>query len=304
MGQKDLAQNDYFSDLHRFADACNGILFQGEAVVSAEELQEVNSEIVYQEQGTYRKVIPDKICKWMGTYIAILTLENQTKVDYSMVFRVMKSEAISYEKQWTERAKEKAEEGKLSFYDELCWKGKDEYFIPVITIVIYFGKDKKWDGARCLYEMLDIGENIKPFVTNYRINLFDYHEHEDFKVFQTENRELFEMLSCAKNKKKMNELLNSNIRYRKMDSKVAKNIATIIGQELKLEKETEVIDMCQAWDDWREEGRCEGIEIGRCDTKLEDIRNIMENFNVTVSQAMNCLKIPEVEKEKYLSLLK
>ena len=29
MGQKDLAQNDYFNDENRFADMCNGILFHG-----------------------------------------------------------------------------------------------------------------------------------------------------------------------------------------------------------------------------------------------------------------------------------
>ena len=30
MGQKDLAQNDYLNDNVRFADMCNGIIFQGE----------------------------------------------------------------------------------------------------------------------------------------------------------------------------------------------------------------------------------------------------------------------------------
>lgn len=39
MGQKDLAQSDYFNDKVRFADACNGILFQGKEIIRPEELR-------------------------------------------------------------------------------------------------------------------------------------------------------------------------------------------------------------------------------------------------------------------------
>ena len=93
MGQKDLAQNDYFNDKVRFADVCNGVLFHGEAVIKPEELQESVSDIVYKEEvGKRRKIIPDKVWTWKGTHIAILTVENQTKIDYSMLFRVMKEE--------------------------------------------------------------------------------------------------------------------------------------------------------------------------------------------------------------------
>lgn len=100
MGQKDLVQNDYFNDKIRFADACNGIFFQGKDVIKPEELQETDADIVYREdEGKLRKVIPDKVRKWNGMYIAVLTVENQSKVDYKMVFRVMKSEAVYYERQ-------------------------------------------------------------------------------------------------------------------------------------------------------------------------------------------------------------
>lgn len=41
--------------------------------------------------------------------------------------------------------------------------------------------------------------------------IFDYHDHEDFSFFKTENRELFEVLSCAKDEKKMDELLTKKL---------------------------------------------------------------------------------------------
>ena len=102
MGQKDYAQNDYFNDKVRFADVCNGILFQGKDYVRPEDLQEMNPDIVYQDKDKekLRKTIPDKMCFWKGIYLSVLALENQSMVDYSMVFRTMKTEALSYEKQW------------------------------------------------------------------------------------------------------------------------------------------------------------------------------------------------------------
>ena len=60
---------------------------------------------------------------------------------------------------------------------------REDKFIPVITIVVYYGKGKSWDGARELHELLDVEgneERVLPFISNYRLNLFDYHEHEEF----------------------------------------------------------------------------------------------------------------------------
>ena len=60
-----------------------------------------------------RKIIPDKVRKWRGIYIAVLSMENQSKVDYRMVFRAMKSEAAYYERQWKERESEYKQLGLL-----------------------------------------------------------------------------------------------------------------------------------------------------------------------------------------------
>jgi len=77
----------------------------------------------------------------------------------------------------------------------------------VITLVLYLGKEEEWDGAKTLYELLEIDEELKPFISNHRINLFDYNECKDFSCFQTENRVLFELLSNSGNKEKTGELI-------------------------------------------------------------------------------------------------
>ena len=148
MGQRDLAQNEYFKDKLRFADVCNGILFQGREVIRPEDLQEREEDIIfYNSQEHLGKIIVDKIMMWHGICINILGVESQTKVDYSMVFRLMKEEALSYEIQWNGKAKEWGcrDVPKKELKYEWSPEGKEARFTPVLLLVIYFGIDKKWD---------------------------------------------------------------------------------------------------------------------------------------------------------------
>ena len=306
MGQKDYAQNDYFSDKVRFADICNGILFQGKEYIRPEDLEEMNPDIVYQDkdQQKLRKTIPDKMCLWKGIYISVLAIESQSLVDYSMVFRTMKTEALSYEKQFKTLEREYRCQGLIGEKENLAWNilAKDVRFVPVILIVIYCGQDKLWDGAKCLYDMLNLDEGLKPYVTNYKMNLFDYHDYDYFSFFKTENRELFEVLSCAKDEKKMEKLFcNNRDRYRCLTSDVVEVIFILTGIDLSIlekiedEEGMEEVDMCKAWDDHKEAGRREGIAIS--------IRNLMESTKMSAQQAMEVLKISEADKDMYLGML-
>ena len=91
------------------------------------------------------------------------------------------------------------------------------------------GKDKLWDGARSLYEILEIDDAVKPFVNDYKLNLFDYHDYENFDVFKTENRLLFEILSTAGDKKKLKNIVQENVGFSKVDEESAKAILGILG---------------------------------------------------------------------------
>ena len=53
----------------------------------------------------------------------------------------------------------------------------------------------------------------------------------------------------------------------------------------------------------RAEGEARGEARGKEETSLNDIRNVMEGFKVTAQQAMDVLKIPLAEREKYLARL-
>lgn len=57
--------------------------------------------------------------------------------------------------------------------------------------------------------------------------------------------------------------------------------------------------MCKIFDEIREEGRKEGRE----ESILRDIRNVMETLKVSSSRAMEVLRIPAGDREKYVARL-
>jgi len=302
MGKKDNAQKTFYDDNERFADLYNGIIFHGEQIIKPEELSEADPNIVYYTQREYQSLIPDKVKKWNGTHLAILTLENQSLVDYSMVFRAMKTESVSYDKQLRKR---KRYNKKYKTYDNnaefICGIKKNDKFIPIIIIVLYLGRDAKWDGATSLYDMLYMDKRLEPYITNYRLNLYDYHDHDDFSMFKTENRELFELLSCSGDEKKMDTLIHANAnRYHEIDADAANVINLVAGIDITLNKNIntdgqEVVNMCKAWDDHWNEGKIEG----KIESSVETIFMLLERFG-KLPQKLQSI----IENEKNHDILK
>ena len=169
-----------------------------------------------------------------------------------------------------------------------------------------------WDGVKSLYELLEVEEKLKPFVTNHRINLFDYHDEKDFSRFRTDNRFLFELLTHAKDEDKTGSIIKEYLDDYSLDEETAKAIFGMLDIKENMDnykKNTEKgdrINMCKAWDDHMERGRREGREEGkregRYEEKAENLQCIMKNLKVTIQQAMDILEIPEGERNLYTSL--
>ena len=134
-------------------------------------------------------------------------------------------------------------------------------------------------------------EEIKPFVNDFKLNQFDYYDSTDFSKFQTENRLLFEMLSCQKDKEKMKEVLKRHSAKGLVDKESAKAILGIINEKVNLEAimkkdehDREVYDMCQAFEDYKEEGREE--------MALEIAKNLMRKQKLSFEAVMELLELP------------
>lgn len=315
MGQRDLYQSDFYEDNRRFADVFNGVLFAGKEVIKPTELEEADSVQVSLTGKDYgKKIISDKVRKWKGNYVSIMVLESQSYIDYGMVFRIMESEASGYTRQKKERFRErKSDKFKFEKNEYISQMKKGEKFTPIITLVLYLGKDKIWDGETSLYEMLDLDEELKPYVNNFRLNLFDYHNYDNFEVFKTENRLLFEMLSCSKDKKEMLHLMKEEKEYGNLDEESAKAILGILGTKIDIEKirtenekGEERYDMCQAIEEMKRDERREGRREGRKNGELmmaKMVKNLMKNQKITFEEAVVVLEIPKKMQGKMKTMV-
>lgn len=302
MGQNDLNQSEYFDSNVRFADAYNGILFNGEIIIKPEELEECDSVFIQLfETAKGKKLIADKIKKWKGQHLAILPLETQTYIDYRMVLRVMLEEVMAYEKQRKQALDNLPLTGqKFENNNEfLSGMKKDWKFIPVIPLIIYLGKDTKWDGATTLYDLLNIDESLKPFVNNYKLNFYDYHNETDFSKFKTENKYLFELLFHNDNLEKVTQIFNDVYNDDNVDpyfadillktADISINLETI--KEIKNGKER--YNMCKAIDDMKRDARNEGILITLYNLYREEILSLekaAEKASMTADEFLSATK--------------
>lgn len=169
MAEKDSTEKilEAYNDV--FADIVNVLLFKGEEVLKPDELVDQTPRSIYKADGKVREIERDVAKRWVkeNIRIACIGLENQTDDDPDMPLRVMAYDGAEYR-------------------TEL--RGKDRY--PVITLVLYFGYKKRWTAPTQLKECFSVPEQFKPYVSDYRINLFEiaYLEPETVKLFKSDFR--------------------------------------------------------------------------------------------------------------------
>ena len=150
MAEKDIAEKTLESYNDVFADIVNGLLFQGRSIVAEDALTDAQPFSMYKAEGGLHEQERD-VSKYWGDYpvrIALLGLENQTDVDRDMPLRVMGYDGAAY----------RAQLGECNRY-------------PVVTLVLYFG-ERRWQ-YRTLHECLNIPSEMLPYVSDYRINVFE-----------------------------------------------------------------------------------------------------------------------------------
>ena len=296
MGQKDLQQSEYFDSNIRFADAYNGILFNGNPIIKPEELEECDSVFVQLfETQNGQKIIADKVKRWRGQHLAILPIETQSYIDYRMVLRIMMEEVMAYDKQRKQALANLDLTGqKLKEGNEFLSGMKKEWkFAPVIPLIIYLGKDEKWDAATSLYELLDIDDTLKPYVNNYKINLYDYHKEKDFSKFKTENRFLFELLINRNNQDKIEAIFNEAYHNYDLDRRASETLLKIVDIDIDLdsikvyENGKEKFDVCKAIDDMKRTARDEGFKSGVQQGTILTLYDLVTLGNISLEIAAN-----------------
>jgi len=212
-----------------------------------------------------RDIFKNASIKYTGkSYVVLIGVENQSDIHYAIPVKNMFYDVMAYGNQVKETAKKHRKDKDTTTSDEfLSGFTKEDKLIPVITITVYLGT-KEWDGPRKLSDMFgDVDEELMPFIPDYRINLLAPREITDFTGFRTSIRQLFEVLKNAYDKEKMQEVLQNDEKFSRVDRETVEAINLFAGTDIDIDEKEEVIDMCKAWEDQKNEGRELGREEGR-----------------------------------------
>lgn len=261
MGKADVAMNQMMRRKEIFADFVNGIVYHGKQVLKPEGLECISGQpgILYEAaSGKVRALERRRDIQMkadMGMYSVIFAEENQSRVHYAMPVRNMLYDALEYVRQVQEMEKSHRKRGELRKGEEfLSGITKEDRLTPVITIVFYFGGE--WDGSRSLYEMMGWNEEgawrkeLETYLPNYKMNLVDAGNVENTNVFTSCLQQIFDMLKCRKDKKKLYQYVRENRKeLMQMDHVELTAAMVMMGEQKRLmrileEKGEEEFEMC------------------------------------------------------------
>lgn len=281
MGEKDLTINKLLENKDRFADLCNGTVFDGEQVIRPEDLTRLTDRagIRYVDQKSCRQALQRThdihMMASAGLVLAVFAAENQDAVHYAMPVRMMMMDALDYVDQIQRLEDEHKKKGdKLTGSEFLSGIRKSDRLIPVINLVLYWGK-MPWDGGTSLYDMLDIPEDnpyrsaLMNYLPDYRINLIDVGSIEHPEYFKTSLQQVFAMVKLKSDKEALSRYVREHreeLRALDRDSNTA--LAVLMGEQKRLlaimekHREEEGFDMCQAIDELIADGEKRGKKLG------------------------------------------
>jgi putative transposase, yhgA-like len=179
MKPKDITQKmlEKYNDV--FADILNVLLFEGIEVVDERSLLDTPTSSMLKIDNRIRSQDRDVAKYWQNSKIniALFGMENQTQPDKLMPFRVFGYDGSEYVKQSRR-------------------ENRNEIKYPVITLVLYLGYETRWNCPKTLFECLNIDERIKPYVNDFKINLYEiaYLERENISLFKSDFRILADYL--------------------------------------------------------------------------------------------------------------
>ncbi len=171
MGEKDITEKllEDYDDV--FADIVNVLLFNGHDVVKTDSLVSAGIRSQYKADDSKVHELERDVAKYWkdgNACIALYGIENQTRPDKLMPLRVIGYDGASYKSQIVSKRKR---------------------ILPVVTLVLYFGKDH-WNMPVNLKESIEINRELEYYVNDYRIHVFEisWLTEEQVKMFKSDFR--------------------------------------------------------------------------------------------------------------------
>lgn len=270
----DAIVKDYWRNNAQFADLFNAVFFNGESIIAADSLVELDTEessvMEHKKYAESLKGARDvlKVSKKLvdsSLQMCILGVENQELVHYAMPMRVMGYDYLAYKKQYDSNAQrynseEKRKKYHLTQAEYVSRMRREDKFAPIITIVLYYGEEE-WDGARRLHEMLKIPPRLLPLVKDYELNLVEARNNE-FVFHNKNNRDFFTLIKVLLNKnlamKEAKKIVLDYCEENEVETSVVRTISATLDVKVNYEKVKEDGNMCTFFEELRAEGKLEG----------------------------------------------
>ena len=273
----DSACRTFLSNDTYFASFSNAILFDGKQVIHPERLVRYENDMSLIIDDTKsaedKKRRRDIVVKTdVDGVCCLFSIEHQSTIDKNMVTRYGNYEMTEYLKQLKNK--------------------KLKRLVPQVMIVFYTG-DKKWNAPLKLSDYLDIPEELKAYINEWKFIFVDVKEIDTSKIKDEQTRHFIEAIQ---------EMYKGN--YEGLHRRIKMNrdnfiYAAIITGSIDLIRdlpEGDEIDMCEGMErmaeGFRSEGREQGILVGRSEGKLEEKRSTLkEQLEIKLGTISNNLEL-------------
>ena len=276
MAEKDITEKNLEALNDVFADIVNVLLFKGEQVINEKDLEADTTKSMFKADGKIHEQERDVSKFWKNgeIRISILGIENQTAQDSDMPLRVISYDGASYKQQLLDKNQKKR--------------------YPVATLVLYFGTEEKWSKAKHLYDCFEVPEKLKPFVNDYKINVFNiaFLSPKTISMFKSD----FKIIAEYFRAKRLNQKYKGSQEKLKHANETLKMFSALTGDNSfeKVYNEGNSkkggITMCDVVERIRNDGRTEGQE--------RIIMNLIESNAGTIEQIAAWVKLPVKEVQK------
>lgn len=284
MGKIDTLTKEYMRRPIIFADVFNQFLYHGQQIIQPDRLAELDTTEIAVPYGADHVSVPEQSYRDVSKMLmamtdgkvayCILAVENEAKIHYAVPVKNGLYDFLQLAHQVSKASashkKSKSEE-KPSRNEFLSGFYKSDRLLPVLTVVVYFGAEE-WDGPLSLREMYaDCDETVLQYVADYRINLITPRGLSDKEIdeFQTNLREIMRYIKYSNDKKKLDNSLKTEQRFRSVERSAVEIINAATNSKMKIDEGKESVDMCLAIQEMREESRIEGRNEGRCEGRNE-----------------------------------
>ena len=167
-----------FSNDVSFASFYNAAIFEGKQIIHPERLVRYENDISFlindSKRAEDKKRRRDIVVKTdVDGVCCLLSIEHQSTIDKNMVIRCGNYEMLEYLKQLKNK--------------------KLKRLVPQVIIVFYTGP-KKWKGPLTLSDYLDIPEELKEYVNDWKIKVVDVKEIDTSKIKDEQTRYFIEAI--------------------------------------------------------------------------------------------------------------